>query len=70
MVCTILKRKEADLLTLQEACMNKLLLAMVLLIGLSGCATMESAWDSTKDASSDAYNWAFGDDDKKPEAKK
>ena len=44
--------------------MNKFLLMMALLVGLSGCATMESAWDSTKEGANDAYDWAFGDDEK------
>lgn len=50
--------------------MKKLLLIMALLAGLTGCSTMEGAWESTKEASSDAYDWAFGDDDQKDESKK
>ncbi|MCF7821558.1 MAG: hypothetical protein K9M17_03835 [Mariprofundaceae bacterium] len=42
--------------------MKKLFWIMIIAFGLSGCATMESAWDSTKEASSDAYAWAVGDD--------
>ncbi|MFC1567907.1 hypothetical protein ACFL3K_01735 [Pseudomonadota bacterium] len=45
--------------------MKKLFWIMIVAFGLSGCATMESAWDSTKQASGDAYDWAVGDDEKK-----
>jgi len=43
--------------------MKNLLWMMIIAFGLSGCATMESAWDSTKQASSDAYQWVVGDDE-------
>lgn len=42
--------------------MKKVFWIMMVAIGLSGCATMENAWEATKDAGSDAYHWAFGDD--------
>jgi uncharacterized protein YceK len=47
--------------------MKKLFWIMIIAFGLSGCATMESAWDSTKQASNDAYDWAAGNDDGKKE---
>ncbi len=50
--------------------MKKLFWIMIIAFGLTGCATMESAWDSTKQASNDAYDWAAGDDDKDQSAKK
>lgn len=37
---------------------------------LSSCATMESAWDSTVETSSDAYDWVTGDDEESAESKK
>jgi uncharacterized protein YceK len=49
--------------------MKNLLWIMVIAFGLSGCATMEGAWDSTKESSSDAYEWAFNDDEKKDNSK-
>ena len=50
--------------------MKNLFWIMIVAFGLSGCATMESAWDSTKQASSDAYEWAVGDDEDKGKSKK
>ena len=47
--------------------MKNLLWIMIVAFGLSGCATMESAWDSTKQASGDAYDWVAGSDDEKKE---
>lgn len=35
---------------------------MISLFLLSSCATMESAWEGTKDASKSAYDWVVGDD--------
>jgi len=49
--------------------MKNVLWIMVVAFGLSGCATMDSAWDSTKESSSDAYEWAFGDDGKESKKK-
>lgn len=46
-------------------------LAVAAAFMLGGCATMDSAWESTKEASSDAYDWVFGhDEDKKDNAEK
>jgi len=45
--------------------MKNLFWIMIVAFGLSGCATMNDAWDSTKEASSDAYDWVAGDDEKK-----
>jgi len=50
--------------------MKNLLWIMVVAFGLSGCATMEGAWDSTKEASSDAYEWVAGDDGNRDESAK
>ena len=41
---------------------------MIIAFGLTACATMESAGNATKDAAVGAYDWAFGDDDKKDES--
>jgi len=41
-------------------------LTMTLIISLfllTSCATVESAWDSTAGAASDAYDWVVGDDE-------
>ena len=38
---------------------------IVSLFLLSSCATMESAWDSTVDATGDAYDWVVGSDEEK-----
>ena len=45
--------------------MKNMFWIMIVALGLSGCVTMENAWDSTKQASSDAYDWAVGDDEAK-----
>ena len=36
---------------------------IVSLFLLGSCATMESAWDSSVNATSDAYEWVVGDDE-------
>lgn len=51
----------------KEVGMKNLFWIMIFTFGLSGCATMESAWDSTKEASSDAYEWVAGDSGKDSE---
>jgi len=50
--------------------MKNLFWIMIIAFGLSGCATMESAWDSTKQGASDAYDWVAGDDEKKEDSSK
>lgn len=42
----------------------RLMIALIVsLLMLSSCATMESAWDSTVNATSDTYDWVVGNDE-------
>ena len=42
----------------------RLMIALIVsLFLLSSCATMESAWDSTANATVDAYDWVVGNDE-------
>jgi len=40
--------------------MRYMIALIVSLFLLSSCATMESAWDTSVNATSDAYEWAVG----------